>query len=113
MSEKFDFAMLEKEFLRLGRLCPQPKAIMDTLETGPETQDSKTSQSWLTLQPARKFVLEAAHTAAADAACNAVAVFGDSPLNILQRFRRSIPELERWIVHGEGNTGRFGTWQRF
>ena len=28
----FDYAMLEKEYLRLGRLCPRPKAIMDTLE---------------------------------------------------------------------------------
>ena len=29
---KFDYAMLKNEFLRMGRLAPQPKAIMDTLE---------------------------------------------------------------------------------
>ena len=28
----FDYAMLKTEFLRMGRLAPQPKAIMDTLE---------------------------------------------------------------------------------
>ena len=28
----FDFQMLKTEFLRMGRLAPQPKAIMDTLE---------------------------------------------------------------------------------
>ena len=28
----FDYAMLRTEFLRMGRLAPQPKAIMDTLE---------------------------------------------------------------------------------
>lgn len=99
---KFDFAMLEKEYLRLGRLCPQPKAIMDTLELVRRLKIPR-PHNLGSLCSRHGIRLEAAHTAAADAAATLL-LFWRLSVEHSPSFRRSIPELERWIVHGEGDS---------
>ena len=63
----FDFAMLKTEFLRMGRLAPQPKAIMDTLELVRRLRLPRPHNLGALCQR-HGIRLEAAHTAAADAA---------------------------------------------
>jgi DNA polymerase III epsilon subunit-like protein len=94
--------MLEKEYLRLGRLCPQPKAIMDTLELVRRLKIPR-PHNLGSLCSRHGIRLEAAHTAAADAAATLL-LFWRLSVEHSPSFRRSIPELERWIVHGEGNS---------
>ena len=63
----FDFAMLKTEFLRMGRLAPQPKAIMDTLELVRRLRLPRPHNLGALCQR-HGIRLEAAHTAGADAA---------------------------------------------
>lgn len=97
---KFDFAMLKNEFLRIGRLAPQPKAIMDTLELVRRLKIPR-PHNLGSLCQRHGIRLEAAHTAAADAAATMLLFWRLSVENAAS-FRKSIPELERWIVHGDG-----------
>ena len=97
---KFDFAMLKNEFLRVGRLAPQPKAIMDTLELVRRLKIPR-PHNLGSLCQRHGIRLEAAHTAAADAAATMLLFWRLSVENAAS-FRKSIPELERWIVHGDG-----------
>ena len=85
---KFDYAMLKTEFLRMGRLAPQPKAIMDTLELVRR------------LRLPRPHNLGALCQAGADAAATML-LFWRLSVEHANSFRKSIPELERWIVHGD------------
>lgn len=97
---EFDYAMLKNEFLRLGRLAPEPKAIMDTLEVVRRLRLPRPHN--LGALCARHGIrLEAAHTAAADAAATML-LFWRLTVEHAPAFRRSLAELERWIVHGDG-----------
>ena len=96
----FDFAMLKTEFLRMGRLAPQPKAIMDTLEIVRRLRLPR-PHNLGALCKRHGIRLEAAHTAAADAAATML-LFWRLSVEHAPAFRRSLSELERWIVHGDG-----------
>ena len=95
----FDFQMLKTEFLRMGRLAPQPKAIMDTLELVRRLRLPR-PHNLGALCRRHGIRLEAAHSAAADAAATML-LFWRLSVEHAGEFRRSLPELERWIVHGE------------
>lgn len=95
----FDYAMLKTEFLRMGRLAPQPKAIMDTLELVRRLRLPR-PHNLGALCRRHGIRLEAAHTAAADAAATML-LFWRLSVEHAGAFRRSIPELERWIAHGD------------
>lgn len=95
----FDFAMLKTEFLRMGRLAPQPKAIMDTLELVRRLRLPRPHNLGALCQR-HGIRLEAAHTAAADAAATML-LFWRLSVEHAGAFRRSLSELERWIVHGD------------
>ena len=96
----FDYAMLKHEFLRLGRLAPEPKAIMDTLELVRRLRLPRPHKLGALCQK-HGIRLEAAHTAAADAAATML-LFWRLSVDHAPAFRRSLTELERWIVHGDG-----------
>ena len=96
----FDFAMLRQEFLRIGRLAPQPKAIMDTLEVVRRLKLPR-PHNLAALCTRHGIRLEAAHTAAADAAATML-LFWRLSVEHAPAFRRSLTELERWIRHGDG-----------
>ena len=96
---KFDFAMLKTEFLRMGRLAPQPKAIMDTLELVRRLRLPRPHNLGALCQR-HGIRLEAAHTAGADAAATML-LFWRLSVEHAGAFRRSLTELERWIVHGD------------
>ena len=91
--------MLKTEFLRMGRLAPQPKAIMDTLELVRRLKLPRPHRLGAMCQR-YGIRLEAAHTAAADAAATML-LFWRLSVEHAGAFRRSIPELERWIAHGD------------
>ena len=95
----FDYAMLKTEFLRMGRLAPQPKAIIDTLELVRRLRLPRPHNLGALCQR-HGIRLEAAHTAAADAAATML-LFWRLSVEHASEFRRSIPELERWIAHGD------------
>ena len=95
----FDYAMLKTEFLRMGRLAPQPKAIMDTLELVRRLRLPR-PHNLGALCKRHGIRLEAAHTAAADAAATML-LFWRLSVEHASAFRRSLPELERWIAHGD------------
>ena len=95
----FDYAMLKTEFLRMGRLAPQPKAIMDTLELVRRLKLPRPHRLGAMCQR-YGIRLEAAHTAAADAAATML-LFWRLSVEHAGAFRRPLPELERWIAHGD------------
>ena len=95
----FDYAMLKTEFLRIGRLAPEPKAIMDTLELVRRLRLPR-PHNLGALCHRHGIRLEAAHTAAADAAATML-LFWRLSVDHAPAFRRSLAELERWIVHGD------------
>ena len=95
----FDYAMLKTEFLRLGRLPPQPKAIMDTPELVRRLRLPRPHNLGALCQR-HGIRLEAAHTAAADAAATML-LFWRLSVEHAAAFRKSLPELERWIAHGD------------
>jgi DNA polymerase-3 subunit epsilon len=97
---KFDYAMLENEYLRLGKLAPEPKAIMDTLELVRRLRLPRPHNLGALCQR-HGIRLDAAHTAAADAAATML-LFWRLSVDHAPAFRRSIAELERWAVHGDG-----------
>lgn len=98
---KFDYAMLENEFLRLGRLAPKPKAIMDTLEIVRRLKLPRPHKLGA-LCHRHGIRLEHAHTATADAAATML-LFWRLTVEHAPVFRNSLEEVERWIVHGERN----------
>jgi len=97
---KFDYAMIKNEFLRLGKLAPEPKAIMDTLELVRRLRLPR-PHNLGALCRRHGIRLDAAHTAAADAAATML-LFWRLSVDHAPAFRRSLSELERWAVHGDG-----------
>ena len=95
---KFDMAMLEGEYLRLGKRAPRPKAIMDTYELVRRLKIGR--PHGLGAQCTRHGIaLKDAHTAAADAAASLL-LFWKLSIDHAPAFRKSIEEIERWAVHG-------------
>ena len=95
---KFDMAMLESEYLRLGKRTPKPKAIMDTYELVRRLKIGR--PHGLGAQCTRHGIaLKDAHTAAADAAASML-LFWRLSVDHAPSFRKSIEEIERWAVHG-------------
>jgi hypothetical protein len=91
-------AMLESEYLRLGKRAPKPKAIMDTYELVRRLKIGR--PHGLGAQCTRHGIaLENAHTAAADAAASLL-LFWRLSVDHAPAFRKSIEEIERWAVHG-------------
>ena len=95
---KFDMPMLRNEFLRIGALPPEPKAILDTLEMVRRLKLPRPHR--LGSQCARHGIsLENAHTAAADAAASLLLLWKlglDHPTH----FRKSLLEVEQWCATG-------------
>lgn len=98
---KFDYAMLQNEFLRLGRLAPKPKAIMDTLEIVRRLKLPRPHNLGALCQR-HGIRLDHAHTATADAAATML-LFWRLTVEHAPSFRNSLEEVERWIVHGDRN----------
>lgn len=96
---KFDLEMLENEFLRLGKRMPRPKAVMDTYELVRRLNIPR-PHNLGALCSRHGISLENAHTAAADAAASLL-LFWRLSVDHAPSFRRSLEELERWIVHGK------------
>ena len=96
---QFDLPLLGNEFRRLGKLPPTPKAIMDTLEVVRRIKLPR-PHNLGSLCAKHGISLENAHTAAADAAASLL-LFWRLSVDHAPYFRKSLAELERWLVHGE------------
>ncbi len=96
---QFDLPLLNNEFRRLGKLPPSPKAVMDTLEVVRRIKIPR-PHNLGSLCTRHGISLENAHTAAADAAASLL-LFWRLSVDHAPYFRKSLVELERWLVHGE------------
>jgi len=106
---QFDLPLLNNEFRRLGRLPPSPKVVLDTLEIVRRVKLPR-PHNLGALCRKHGISLENAHTAAADAAASLL-LFWRLTVDHSPYFRKSLKELERWLVHGdsrsdESNLGR-------
>jgi len=106
---QFDLPLLNNEFRRLGRLPPNPKVVLDTLEVVRRVKLPR-PHNLGALCRKHGISLENAHTAAADAAASLL-LFWRLTVDHSPYFRKSLEELERWLVHGdsrseESNLGR-------
>ena len=95
----FDLAMLDQEFMRIGRLPPRPKVIFDTLEIVRRLKLPR-PHNLGNLCRRHRIDLSQAHTAGADAAATLL-LFWQLSLDHAPAFRKSIEELERWFAHGD------------
>jgi len=98
---RFDLAMLEQEFLRIGQLPPKPKAVFDTLEIVRRLKLPR-PHNLGSLCRRHQIDLSNAHTAGADAAATLL-LFWQLSLDYAPMFRKSIEELERWFAHGDAS----------
>ncbi len=106
---QFDLPLLNNEFRRLGKLPPTPKVVLDTLEVVRRVKLPR-PHNLGALCKKHGISLENAHTAAADAAASLL-LFWRLSVDHSPYFRKSLEELERWLVHGdsrkdESNLGR-------
>lgn len=106
---QFDLPLLNNEFRRLGKLPPAPKVVLDTLEVVRRVKLPR-PHNLGALCKKHGISLENAHTAAADAAASLL-LFWRLSVDHSPYFRKSLEELERWLVHGdsrkdESNLGR-------
>ena len=106
---QFDLPLLNNEFRRLGKLPPNPKVVLDTLEVVRRVKLPR-PHNLGALCRKHGISLENAHTAAADAAASLL-LFWRLTVDHSPYFRKSLEELERWLVHGdsrseESNLGR-------
>ena len=97
---RFDMGMVEAEFMRLGRLPPKPKAVLDTLEAARRLKVGR-PHNLGSLCQRHGIKLEKAHTAGADAAASLMLLWRFT-VDHAHAFRRSIEDLEHWLIHGEG-----------
>ena len=95
----FDMKLLDSEYLRLGRLPPKPKVVLDTLEVVRRLKIAR-PHNLGALCKRYGISLENAHTAAADAAA-AMLLFWRLTVDHPASFRKSITEVERWLINGE------------
>ena len=108
-ARQFDLPLLNNEFRRLGKLPPNPKVVLDTLEVVRRVKLPR-PHNLGALCRKHGISLENAHTAAADAAASLL-LFWRLTVDHSPYFRKSLEELERWLVHGdsrseESNLGR-------
>lgn len=96
---QFDLPLLNNEFRRLGRLPPNPKVVLDTLEVVRRVKLPR-PHNLGALCKKHGISLENAHTAAADAAASLL-LFWRLTVDHSPYFRKSLEELERWLVHGD------------
>ena len=106
---QFDLPLLNNEFRRLGKLPPNPKVVLDTLEVVRRVKLPR-PHNLGALCRKHGISLENAHSAAADAAASLL-LFWRLTVDHSPYFRKSLEELERWLVHGdsrseESNLGR-------
>jgi DNA polymerase-3 subunit epsilon len=96
---RFDMPLLENEYFRCGMVPPKPMVMLDTLETVRRLKVPRPHN--LGAQCARHGIdLTNAHDAAADAAASLLLLWKlmrDNPA----KFRRSLPEIEQWLIHGD------------
>lgn len=95
---QFDLPMLRTEFLRIGALPPEPKAVLDTLELARRLKLPRPHRLG-TLCNRHGISLENAHTASADAAASLLLLWKlgrDHP----SYFRKSLQEVEQWCITG-------------
>lgn len=100
-ARKFDMPLLENEYYRCGMVPPKPLVVLDTLEAVRRLKIARPHN--LGAQCALHGIdLSNAHDAAADAAASLLLlwkVMRDHPSS----FRRSLIEIEEWLIHGEVN----------
>ena len=100
-ARKFDMPLLENEYYRCGMVPPKPLVVLDTLEAVRRLKIARPHN--LGAQCALHGIdLSNAHDAAADAAASLLLlwkVMRDHPSS----FRRSLSEIEEWLIHGEVN----------
>ena len=95
---QFDLPMLRNEFLRIGALPPEPKAVLDTLEMVRRLKLPRPHR--LGAQCNRHGIsLENAHTASADAAA-CLLLLWKLGLDHPSYFRKSLEEVEQWCATG-------------
>ena len=97
---RFDMALLTAEYMRLGRLPPRPKAVMDTLEVARRLKVGR-PHNLGSLCARHGIRLVKAHTAGADALAS-LGLLWRMMERHPQPFRRSVDEIEHWMMHGEG-----------
>ena len=100
-ARKFDMPLLDNEYYRCGMVPPKPLVVLDTLEAVRRLKIARPHN--LGAQCALHGIdLSNAHDAAADAAASLLLlwkVMRDHPSS----FRRSLIEIEEWLIHGEVN----------
>ena len=95
---QFDLPMLRNEYLRIGALPPEPKAVLDTLEMVRRLKLPRPHR--LGAQCNRHGIsLENAHTASADAAASLLLLW-KLGLDHPSYFRKSLQEVEQWCATG-------------
>ena len=90
----FDWGFVEREFHRVGRLAPEPRAVLDTLRLARQLRLPR-PHALEALCDTYGIDLQRAHTAAADAAASLLLlwrIMHEHP----QRFRQPLEELVRW-----------------
>ena len=96
---RFDLPLLDKEFLRCGKIPPSPKVVIDTLELVRRLKIARPHR--LSAQCQRYGIdLRNAHDAAADAAASLLLLWKLMQENPAP-FRRSIEDVESWLMHGD------------
>ena len=98
-ARNFDMKLLGSEYLRMGKLPPKPKVVLDTLEVVRRLKIAR-PHNLGALCKRYGISLENAHTAAADAAA-AMLLFWRLTVDHPTSFRKSITEVERWLINGE------------
>lgn len=97
---RFDMGLLAAEYMRLGRLPPRPKAVMDTLEAARRLKVGR-PHNLGSLCSRHGIQLVKAHTAGADALAS-LGLLWRLIEHHPQPFRRSVEDIEQWMMHGEG-----------
>ncbi|MDP6870500.1 MAG: 3'-5' exonuclease [Candidatus Poseidoniaceae archaeon] len=98
-ARRFDMPLLENEFFRCGMIPPKPKVLLDTLECVRRLKIARPHN--LGAQCALHGIdLANAHDAAADAAA-CLLLLWKLMLNHPASFRRSLEDVEHWLINGE------------
>jgi len=95
---RFDWPFMRDEYMRVGRMMPTPRAVIDTLVVARRLRLPR--RHTLTAMCARYGVeLERAHTAGADAAATLLLlwrIIEEHP----RQFRRPLEDIEEWLASG-------------
>ena len=97
----FDWKMLEIECLRIGRKCPKPLAIIDTLTLARKLKLPRSHKLGV-LCNRYGVSLDNAHTAGADAAASLLLLWKISN-DFPAPFRKPLEELVQWLMSKSSN----------